>query len=104
MPSGFVTMKIIVAKMRICNQPLNVIVFSSELLRPQKRVDQVNHNNDRYDCAKKIFQRHASSLQTIAAADIQPRNYKKDHRNNDKYKVGHVIAPQNKTCLLIYQR
>src|ERR1700746_2092628 len=95
MPSGFVIRKIIIAKMKICSHPLNVIIVSSELLRPQKRVYQVNHNNDRYDCAKNIFERHDSSLQTIAADDVQPRNYKKDHRNNDKYNVSHVIAPDN---------
>ena len=36
------------------------------------------------------------SLQTIASFDVQPRDYEKEHRDDDKYKVSHLIAPKSK--------
>jgi hypothetical protein len=36
------------------------------------------------------------SLQTIAATDIQACDYKKNHRDDNKYNVSHAIAPENK--------
>jgi hypothetical protein len=33
-------------------------------------------------------------LEPIAALNVQPRDYKKDHRNDDKYNVKHFSAPE----------
>jgi hypothetical protein len=35
-------------------------------------------------------------LQAIAATDIQACDYKKNHRDDDKYNVSHTIAPENR--------
>jgi hypothetical protein len=36
------------------------------------------------------------SLKTIAATDIQACDYKKTHRDDNKYNVSHLIAPENR--------
>ena len=35
-------------------------------------------------------------LQTVAAADIQACDYKKHHRNENKYNVSHLTAPKSR--------
>jgi hypothetical protein len=40
-------------------------------------------------------------LQTIAATDIQACDYKKNHCDDNKDNVSHMIAPANK---LVYQK
>src|SRR5262249_41187775 len=62
-----------------------------EFFRPEQRVDQIAHNNKRHDQANQIFQSHSHLLQTITAADIEPRDYKKDYCHDDKYNVSHLL-------------
>jgi hypothetical protein len=68
-----------------------------KLLRPEERINQIAHDKERHDQSNKIFQSHdASPLKTIAATDIQACDYKKNHRDDDKYNVSHTIAPENR--------
>jgi hypothetical protein len=73
-----------------------------KLLRPEERINQIAHNKERHDQSNKIFQSHDASLKTIAATDIQAGDYKKNHRDDDKYNVSHTIAPENR--LLCHDR
>ena len=34
-------------------------------------------------------------LQAIASFDVEPRNYKKDHCDENKYNISHLTAPKN---------
>src|SRR5262245_55615215 len=67
-----------------------------EFFWPEQRVDQIAHNNKRHDQANQIFQSHNHLLQTITAANIEPRDYKKNYCHDDKYNISHKIAPENR--------
>jgi hypothetical protein len=69
-----------------------------ELFRPEERVNQVTHNDERHDQSNYVFQRHNVSppLYFVAPDHVEPRDYEKHHRNSDKYNVSHLIAPENR--------
>jgi hypothetical protein len=65
-----------------------------KLLRPEKRVEQIDQDNNRHDKSEQIFHFHSDSLQTIAAAHVEPRDKEEENSDNDKDNVGHRIAPK----------
>jgi O-glycosyl hydrolase len=67
-----------------------------KLLRPEERINQIAHDKERHDQSNKIFQSHDAPLKTIAATDIQACDYKKTQRDDNKYNVSHMIAPENR--------
>jgi hypothetical protein len=69
--------------------------LSLKSLRPEQRVDQVPHDETRHDESDDIFQSHIDLLQTIAAADVEPRDDKKHGRNDDESEINHLMNPQN---------
>jgi hypothetical protein len=58
---------------------------------PEQCVNQVGHNDKRHYQSNYVFDFHIALLQTIAGANVQPRDHKKENRNEDKYEIGHLI-------------
>jgi len=70
---------------------MNVIVFSLEPLRPQKRVDEVNHDEHGDNQTEKIIQCHRRLLKPIAAEHVEPREEKKQDGNADENEICHFV-------------
>src|SRR5437868_6537749 len=89
MPRGFVSAAMTSAKKTIWIQPTRVM-GSSELLRNEKRVDEVESQRERDDGAEPIFELHGVLLEAIAAAGVgDGQSDEPDgHSNEDEVRHG----------------
>ena len=91
-PSGFVIARIRARNRPICIQPLAVI---SEFLRPEQRVQQIDHQARADDEHDDRFGIHNdfSSANAIAEMHVPQRQHKKRDRHHDKDQVLHSHLP-----------
>ena len=88
-PRGFVQTRISPKKIAICKTPMLVIKVSSELLRTEKRVDQVNKQPQRRDSSNDVI--HVFPLlQLVAGLREDPANQQKCTANSYVEQVEHL--------------
>src|SRR5262245_50559430 len=97
MPSGFVSASVRSAKTRIWIHPTKVMV-SSEFLRNEQGVDEVDGEPEREQSAEPVFELHGFLLEAIARARIRDGEGEERDGDGEQNEVGHGRAPTQRPC------